>query len=59
MSRSFTCFFGEITTDQYKGVAAALEFGGSPAAKKRKHGTSCTHNIPTKRAVLDRVVTTT
>ena len=51
-------FFCEITTDQYRGVSAALKSGGSPAAK-RKHGTgtSCTHNTPTKRAVLDRVVT--
>ena len=49
-------FFGEITTDQYKGLAAALKSGKSPAAKKRKHGagTSCTHNTPTKRAVLER-----
>ena len=52
-------FFGKVTTDQYRGVAAALKSGGSPAAKERKHGTStsCTHNSPTKRAVLNRVVT--
>ena len=38
-------FVGAITTDQFRGVAAAFKQGGSPVAKVRKHGsgTSWTH----------------
>ena len=52
-------FFGAITTDQFRGVAAAFKQGGSPVAKVRKHGngTSCKHDSPTRRAVLELAVT--
>ena len=43
-------FFGAITTDQFRGVAAAFKQGGSPVAKVRKHGsgTSCKHDSATR-----------
>ena len=46
--------FGKITTNQCRGLVAASKSGGPPVAKKRKHGTGtfCTHNTPTKPAVL-------
>ena len=52
-------FFGAITADQSRGVAAALKQGESPVAKVRKHvsGTSCKHDSPTRRAVLKLAVT--
>ena len=52
-------FFGAITTDHFRGVAAAFKQGGSPVAKVRKHGsgTSCKHDSPTRRAVLELAVT--
>ena len=50
-------FFGAITTDQFRGVAAAFKQGGLPVAKVRGSGTSCKHDSLTRRAVLKLAVT--